>query len=71
MPMDILKQAIAKISASKLQKQREAPWDIVNIHHRLFVIYLHKLPFKCILDFTGKKSWIAFQVQLLLTISAI
>ena len=69
--MDILKQAIEKISASKIQKQREAPWDIVNIHRHLFVIYLHKLPFKCILDFTDKKSWIAFQVQLLLTISAI
>ena len=70
MPTDIHKQAIEKISASKIQKQREAPWDFVYTPLRI-VIYLHKLPFKCILDFTDKKSWIAFQVQLLLIISAI
>ena len=27
--MDIHKQAIEKISASKIRKQREAPWDFV------------------------------------------
>ena len=44
-------------------------------HRRVFVIYLQKLSFTCILDFTDKRSRIAFQVQhshlLLLTISAI
>ena len=69
MPMVIHKRAIEKISASKIRKQREGLRDFV------FVIYLHKLPFTCILDFTDKKSWIPFQVQrshlLLLTISVI
>ena len=35
MPMDIHKQAIEKILASKIQKQREAPWDFVYTLSRI------------------------------------
>ena len=37
MLMDIHKQAIEKISASKIRKQQEAPWDFVYI---IIVTYL-------------------------------
>ena len=37
MPMDIHKQANKKISASKIRKQREAPWDLFT-HRRVFNI---------------------------------
>ena len=39
--------------------------EILFTHRQIFNIYLRKLPF------TDKKSWIVFQVQLLLTTSAI
>ena len=35
MLMDIHKQAIEKISASKIQKQQEAPWDFVYTLSRI------------------------------------
>ena len=67
MPMDIQKQAIEKISTSKILKQQEAPWDFVytpSCIYRCFLLHEY-------LDFTDTKSRIAFQVQLLLTTSAI
>ena len=76
MLIDIHKRAIKKYQQVKLerqaeeQKQQEAPWDFVHTRC-VFNIYLHKLPFICILDYTDKKPWITFQVQLLLTTSAI
>ena len=69
MPMDIHKQAIEKILASKILKQQEAPWDFVYTPSRIYTCFL--LHVDVYLDFADKKSQIAFQVQLLLTTSAI
>ena len=70
MPMDIHKQAIEKYRQVKFESN-EKPLETLFTYRHVFVIYLHKLPFPCILDVTDKKSWIAFRVQLLRTISAI
>ena len=67
--MDIYKQAIEKILASKILKQQEVPWDFVYTLSRIYTRFL--LHVHVYLDFTDKKSRIAFQVQLLLTTSAI
>ena len=63
------KQAIEKILASKILKQQEAPWDFVYTLSRIYTCFL--LHVHVYLDFADKKSQIAFQVQLLLTTSAI
>ena len=55
------------MSAITSQKKQSVKHQTVM----LLFIYLHKLPFACILDYTDKKPWITFQVQLLLTTSAI
>ena len=39
MPMDIRKQAIEKISVSKIWKQREGPWDCLQTVAYLTFIY--------------------------------
>ena len=67
MPMHIHKQAIKKILASKILKQQEASWDFVYTPLRIYT----RFPLHVYLDFADKKSQIAFQVQLLLTTSAI
>ena len=57
MSMDIHKQAIAKILASKIRKQREAPWDFVYTPSHIytcFVLHVHVY-----LDFADRKSRIA------------
>ena len=69
MPMDIHKQAIKKMLANKILKQQEAPWDFFYTPSRIYTCFL--LHVHVYLDFTDKKSRIAFQVQLLLTTSAI
>ena len=61
MPMGIHKQAIEKKSASR-DKPKNKSNKTLFTQRRVLNIYLHKLPF--ILDFKDKKSWIAFQVQL-------
>ena len=55
MPMDIHKQVIEKISASKFESN-EKRLETLLTHRRLFNIYLHKFPFTCILDFTDNKT---------------
>ena len=40
--------------ASKIRKQREAPWGFT--HRRVLNIYLHKVPFTSILNFTDDKT---------------
>ena len=63
--MHVHKQAIEKILASKILKQQEVPWDFVYTPSRIYTRFpLH-------VHFVDKKSQIAFQVQLLLTTSAI
>ena len=70
MPMDIHNQAIEKYRQVKFESN-EKPFETLFTYRHVFVIYLHKLPFSSILDVTDKKSWIAFRVQLLRTISSI
>ena len=70
MPMDIHKQAIEKYRQVKFESN-EKPLETLFTYRHVIVIYLLKLPFPSILDVTDKKSWIAFRVQLLRTISAI
>ena len=67
--MHVHKQAIEKILASKILKQQEAPWDFVYTPSCIYTCFL--LHVHVYLDFADKKSQIAFQVQLLLTTSAI
>ena len=69
MPMHVHKQAIEKISASKILKQQEAPWDFVYTPLRIYTRF--PLHVHVYLDFADKKSQIAFQFRLLLTTSAI
>ena len=64
MPMGIHKQAIEKkIGKWNLKdKPKNKSNKTLFTHRRVLNIYLHKLPF--ILYFKDKKSWIAFQVEL-------
>ena len=55
MPMDIHKQAMEKISASKIWKQLEALWDFVYTPSCIFHSFT-QAAFYVYLDFTGKKS---------------